>query len=131
MSYPDFMMKLQESVLNEQLPKGSDARRRFRQITVRSLSDVVSSLVTYLEPAIVLEIGAHAAEFSRSVKGALPNSRVVAFEANPNVYDHHHDDVMSTGVEYVEKCIADENKNYTFKFLSAIITKSVSLWVAF
>ncbi len=53
-----------------------------------------------IDPAVVLEIGAHEASFSRWAREALPNARVQAFEANPHVHAKYVDEVSAAGVDY-------------------------------
>lgn len=48
----------------------------------------------------ILEIGAHEGTFSRRIKERLPTARVIAFEANPLVFDSHKNSLAQAGVEY-------------------------------
>lgn len=57
-------------------------------------------LVRRLEPAVVLEIGAHGAQFSRWAARHLPEARVTAFEANPYVHAKFADRLAGTRVDY-------------------------------
>lgn len=52
------------------------------------------------EPALVLEIGAHEASFSRWAARKLPDARVIAFEANPHVYEKFAAELAETRVDY-------------------------------
>ncbi|MCK8780573.1 FkbM family methyltransferase [Rhizobium sp. NTR19] len=113
-AYPEFTMKLQEALHYHALPRDKNEHGQARQRTVDDLSAAVMQMVHYLKPQIVLEIGAHGAEFSRSVKLAMPDARVVAFEANPGVHGRYREEVEALGVEYHFQCIADENRTYRF-----------------
>ncbi len=57
-------------------------------------------LCRLIEPAVVLEIGAHEASFSQWARTALPDARVQAFEANPHVHAKYADEVTAAGVDY-------------------------------
>lgn len=112
--YLNFMMKLQESLHYHSLPSDKSLHRDARKKTVADLSRAVSQMVLHLKPEVVMEIGAHGAEFSQSIKSNLAASRVIAFEANPIVHEKFRRQVEASGVEYLFKCIADENRNYKF-----------------
>ena len=112
--YFEFMMKLQESLHYHALPRDKNDHGLARQRTVDDLSAAVTQMVYHLKPQIVLEIGAHGAEFSQSIKLKMPKTRVVAFEANPGVHEKYREEVEATGVEYRFQCIADENRTYQF-----------------
>ncbi len=57
-------------------------------------------LVLRLEPAVVLEIGAHGAQFSRWAARHLREARVTAFEANPYVHAKFAERLAGTRVDY-------------------------------
>lgn len=52
------------------------------------------------DPALVLEIGAHEASFSRWAARKLPDARVIAFEANPHVHEKYSAELAETRVDY-------------------------------
>ncbi len=52
------------------------------------------------DPALVLEIGAHEASFSRWAARKLPDARVIAFEANPYVHEKYSAELAETRVDY-------------------------------
>jgi FkbM family methyltransferase len=112
--YFKLIMKMQEKILFQSLPKEPDLHPPARKRISDDLSKAVQKLVAHLAPETVLEIGAHEASFSRRMKSALPRSRIVAFEANPVVFDTYKSRVLGTGVDYQFKCIADENRSYKF-----------------
>lgn len=66
----------------------------------RRLVGYFQRLCRRLEPAVVLEIGAHEATFARWAAAQLPGARVVAFEANPHVHAKYVDAVTAAGVDY-------------------------------
>lgn len=70
-----------------------------RRSSVNRLGSIAADVVTMLRPDAILEIGAHEGTFSLRVKEALPNSRVVAFEGNPEVYADHEECLRGAGVE--------------------------------
>lgn len=53
-----------------------------------------------IQPAVVLEIGAHEAAFSRWAAEQLPAARVMAFEANPHVHAKFEARLEKTRVDY-------------------------------
>ena len=112
--YLNFVMRLQESLHIHALPEDKTKHELARRRTVNDLSQAVEQIVAHLKPELVLEIGAHRAEFSRAVKKKIPSSRVIAFEANPTVYERFKAELANTEVEYVFQCVADENKTYRF-----------------
>ncbi|HEX6151647.1 FkbM family methyltransferase [Nocardioides sp.] len=59
-----------------------------------------------IQPAVVLEIGAHEASFSRWASKALPRARVEAFEANPHVHAKYVREVTRAGVAYLNLAVA-------------------------
>lgn len=66
----------------------------------RALIGYFRRLVKRLRPAVVLEIGAHEASFSRWAADALPEARVMAFEANPHVHARYAETMAGTRVDY-------------------------------
>ena len=112
--YASFLMKMQEAILSNALPKDPEIQPEVRKRGAELLGEAVTRIVEYLRPQIVLEIGAHEATFSKTIKSLLPKSRVIAIEANPTIYKKYETIVPTSGVEYVFKCIADENRVYKF-----------------
>jgi 2-O-methyltransferase len=53
-----------------------------------------------VSPTVTLEIGAHAAEFSRWARASFPDARCLALEANPYVYARHHDGLLEADIDY-------------------------------
>jgi FkbM family methyltransferase len=75
----------------------------------RRVRTAFRTLTRAADPTLTLEIGAFEASFSRWVRRELPDARAVAFEANPMVWAHHHDEVSALGVEYLNLAIGPEN----------------------
>jgi len=113
-NYIEFVMKLQENLEEFSLPPDNGKQQQIRKRIADDLAIAVIELVLNLRPKLVLEIGAHEARFSREIKQKLPDSRVVAFEANPGVYGKYKKIIEPAGVEYLFQCIADENRLYDF-----------------
>jgi FkbM family methyltransferase len=62
-----------------------------------------------IEPAVVLEVGAHEAAFSRWAVEHLPSARVMAFEANPHVHAKYAEVVTAAGVDYRNLAVGPVN----------------------
>lgn len=61
-----------------------------------------------------IEIGAYEASFSRVCKNEFPDTKVIAYEANPYVYERFGDNLQKGGVDYRFACVAGENGKQTF-----------------
>ena len=59
-----------------------------------------------IAPAVVLEVGAHEASFSRWAAAELTGARVLAFEANPHVHEKFAGRLAGTGVEYANLAVS-------------------------
>ncbi len=79
------------------------------------LEDAFRAICVALQPKIVMEIGAHAAEFSRSMRARLPDARVVAFEGHPQVASDNAEACQAAGVEYLHACVADAPGHIDFR----------------
>ncbi len=66
-------------------------------------------LCLWIEPTVVLEIGAHEASFSRWAAASLSSASVQAFEANPHVYEKYADELSGTGVDYRHLAVGPVN----------------------
>lgn len=56
-----------------------------------------------------VEVGAYEASFSRRFKRKNPDCDVIAYEANPNVYERFKDGVQKAGVDYRHLCVGPDN----------------------
>jgi FkbM family methyltransferase len=72
------------------------------------LEIAVTQCTLALQPSLVIEIGAHAAGFSRKIKREMEHARVIAFEANPDVHARHAALCAKSGVEYNNLCVSDK-----------------------
>ena len=75
----------------------------------RRLIGYFRRLCRRIDPAVVLEIGAHEASFSRWAAQALPDARVTAFEANPYVHAKFADALAATRVSYEHLAVGPVN----------------------
>lgn len=73
------------------------------------LIDYFRRLCRRVAPAVVLEIGAHEASFSRWAATELPDARVIAFEANPHVHAKFAAKLAGTGVGYLNAAVGPVN----------------------
>lgn len=103
----------QERLFTATLAEDRTAHPIQRERITRKLEHAFYVISTCVHPKIVIEIGAHAAEYSRRMKRAMPNSRVVAFEANPDVFSMYKNVVLNAGVEYYNTAVADRSGRMT------------------
>ncbi|MCK8781120.1 FkbM family methyltransferase [Rhizobium sp. NTR19] len=113
--YAKFILGIQEAMLISALPSDKAEHRPARTRTVHDLAEVVVDIVAELKPDVCLEIGAHAADFSRRIKPRLPTARAVAFEANPKVVARFKKQAEEMGIEYLHQCIADKDTKLKFQ----------------
>jgi FkbM family methyltransferase len=73
-----------------------------------------------IRPTVSLELGAHEASFSRWAKRSFPEARCVAIEANPYVYDKHHEGLDAVGVEYHHLAAAATNGQVTINIPGSV-----------
>lgn len=71
----------------------------------RRLIHYFKRLCQRIRPAVVLEIGAHEAGFSRWAAEELPQARVTAFEANPHVHAKFAERMAKTPVDYLNLAV--------------------------
>ncbi len=72
-------------------------------------------VVRVVRPEVTLELGAHAARFSRGVKTVLPQAQVHALEANPHTHAKFRPQVEGAGVSYHHLALGEEVKDCVFK----------------
>lgn len=87
-----------------------------RKESVARLRSLFYRLHEVLRPRSTLEIGAKEATFSRTIRKLLPETRAIAFEANPFVFQkqRRHSDPKRDGVEYRNLAVADVTGTTTF-----------------
>lgn len=74
----------------------------------RLLEDLFDSLIELVQPQTTMEVGAFEADFSRRMKKRFPTAEVLAFEANPRVYEQYAEAASSNGVDYRHLAIGAE-----------------------
>jgi FkbM family methyltransferase len=77
------------------------------------LSEQFIELQKNLNPDFAIEIGAHEASFSQVISNLL-NIESVAFEANPDVYNHFKGSIANARVKYLNYAISDVSRVITF-----------------
>lgn len=80
--------------------------------TNQFFTEFFMSLCIKLDAKLVLEIGAHGAEFSKSIAQSLPEARVLAFEANPHVYNRIRASIPP-GVSYIQSLVSSDDRDRT------------------
>lgn len=93
--------RLLEAMVEAQSPGG------LRKALTTALDHEVVDAVKAIAPPLVIELGAHEAWFSSTIKTALPDVRALAFEANPDVYARYRRPAAAAGVEYVNTAVSD------------------------
>lgn len=108
------LLDLQGHAIQAALPPGRGDNWRRRKRVSRRLERNCVAIARHLKPEIVVEIGAHEGTFSRHMRTALPESRVIAFEANDKVFDKYRPIMTAAGVDYLNLCIAEAPGRRTF-----------------
>jgi FkbM family methyltransferase len=108
-----FQTDFQGALLEGLIDADDGVGRKQRARITAALSQVFVDAVTMLAPAAVLEVGSHEGAFSVSMKSALPSSRVIAFEAHPDIYAKYRATLAGHGVETVHACIAEASGTRT------------------
>jgi FkbM family methyltransferase len=85
------------------------ARPLPRDVLQTRVENLFHDLCKRIEPTVSVEIGAHEARFSRRLKHHSPEVRALAFEANPYVFEKHHERATSEGVEYRHLAVGPTN----------------------
>lgn len=80
-----------------------------RSRSAAHLDEFFFRLVELADPARFVEVGAYKAEASRHVRRALPQARVVAFEANPHNHARYQGEIAADDapIEYLHMAVAD------------------------
>jgi FkbM family methyltransferase len=81
----------------------------------RRVAEAFREIVSRVDPTVTLEVGAFEAGFSRWVREHFADATVLAFEANPYVFDKFKHEVIGLGVDYRNLCIGPENGRTTLK----------------
>lgn len=82
-----------------------------RRYSHTALVDMFYDLQSFIRPKTFIEFGAFDAGFSRKIRALHPNSKVVAFEANPYNFKHFTSefDFDKNGIEYKHLAISDRD----------------------
>ena len=78
------------------------------------LEKAFEQIVDIIVPDLILEIGAFEADFSIRMKSHYPTATVLAFEANPRVYEKYKDTVKNKGVIYTHAAVSNTFETITF-----------------
>ena len=77
-------------------------------------TDLFHSLVVKIDAKIILEVGAHEASFSSRLAASMPNAKVLAYEANPFVYEKYKNK-LPKNIEYFNLAVGvDSNPKKLF-----------------
>jgi len=87
----------------------------------QAFRDLYQKLCVGLRPDWILEIGAHEALFSKQMSQLLPEAQIVAFEANPFVYERFKGQVPKT-VTYLNQAVGADTSPKTL-FIPRTIPK--------
>lgn len=92
-----------------------DKKNSGRKKITGHLEALFIELNSHCKPPLILEVGAHEATFSLKMKQLLKNSRIMAMEANPEVFEKHREKVNQSGVEYLNLAISERNGEILLK----------------
>ncbi len=119
----DFLPQ-QQTLFDDPVISETPNRRGVRVQIHSDLVDAFVNLVALTRPDVVAEIGAHEASFSQKIRTALPTSKIVAFEANPKVYEQFRSrtDFSSLGIDYRHEAVADIDGTVSFHIVVGLLT---------
>jgi FkbM family methyltransferase len=87
-----------------------------RTASAAALAELFKALVLMVaRPQVTLELGAHAAAFSRAVKAEMPQAQVHAVEANPYCHARFQAEAAAAGVGYHHLAVGEEVREAVFK----------------
>jgi FkbM family methyltransferase len=87
--------------------------KRRHQVIDRRVERFFRDLCRQVRPTVVLELGAHEAEFSSWAKRQFPEAQCLALEANPYVHAEHREALARAGVDYRLLAAAPETGTVT------------------
>ena len=105
----------QEAAFERNLPILHRGKGPYRQSVTAAHDSFFAVLCGLIQPDIIAEVGAHAAEFSSKMRVALPKVEILAFEANPFVYALHAERLQKEGVKYRNCAALDRTMKAEFK----------------
>lgn len=91
-----------------------------RERVSRRVVHCFKSVCEQVEPTLSVELGAHQASFSTWVKQTFPDSRSIAVEANPYVYEQHAAELAEAGVDYRHVAAAAESGEVTLHIPTSV-----------
>ena len=115
-AYAKYLTDLQGTVLEnvvrhyEQLDESSPKRKELSA----KLSAIYRGVVQVIAPSLIIEVGAHDGRFSKLMKKLMPQSRVIAIEANPVVFEKYAPTWLEAGIEAQQVAVAAESGSVTF-----------------
>ena len=115
MDIHEFILETQAAMLRAATADGAETQAARREAATAAFTAAVVDLTEALKPAVVAEVGAHEAAFSRALARRLPDARVIAFEAHPRVHAKWSAACAGAGVDYRNACVSDANGTASFK----------------
>ena len=113
---PDLIAHAFDLALLQTAARHDLSSQESRHRSARVLAGLFEALVIRaVRPEVTLELGAHAARFSRGVKAALPQAKVHALEANPYTFERFRPEAEAQGVAYHHLALGEEVKDCIFK----------------
>jgi FkbM family methyltransferase len=89
-----------------------------RKRSAAALRSLFIDLVCELGPPLTAEIGAFDADFSRTIKRRLPQTRALAFEANPYNHSAMSPAAKADGVDYRHMALSDQDGTAMFNIVA-------------
>lgn len=100
-------------------------KNNLRKVSMEKVKKFFILIQKYLAADVFVEIGAHEANFSKSMKTTYSNAIAIAFEANPYVYQKYKDSVIKIGVIYENMAISDQTNYINFGIQQVINGKHI------
>jgi FkbM family methyltransferase len=94
----------------------TESRKKSNELLVNKFFNLIDEI----SPTCSFEIGAFSAEFSRELQSKRQAIKKYAFEANPYIYNHFLKEFLFTGIEYINKIVANKNGEIEFNIIKQI-----------
>ena len=91
-----------------------------REQITEALEAMLGRVIQLAAPDLFVEIGAFEASFSRRMRRAFPDATVIAYEANPRVFDRFGAEARAVGVDYRHAALSDRDGSITFNVMEVI-----------
>lgn len=98
-----------------------------KQRSAHRLRDLFLRLLAQHPTEVVFEIGANEASFSQAARRRAKDAEVIAFEANPHVWERFKDRCARAGVDYRHLAITEATGPVTFQLQTTRSGKPVAL----